>query len=240
MRYRYNDIAVADGVGGWADSGVDPALFSKELCRNIKDIYLKAQKEGDSGSIHSVINNPKQLLTDAVPEWRQKGSSTAVICMLDSQGNYLHTANLGDSGYLLLRKNGLDLLTLYRSKEQTHAFNFPFQVGTGGDDPAKADVQIHDVQNNDILVVGSDGLFDNMYDDQIREVIVPFIKSSDSILDPELVAEMIAKQAEKLSLNQKWMSPFAKAAYNNYYDFRGGKHDDVTVVVSQIKIDAIE
>ena len=205
------------------------------MCRNIKDIYVKAWKEGDTGSIHSVINNPKRLLIDAVGEWRQKGSSTAVIWMLDSQGNYLHTANLGDSGYLLLRKNGLDLLTLYRSKEQTHAFNFPFQVGTGGDDPDKADVQIHEVQNNDIIVAGSDGLFDNMYDDQIREVMIPFIKASDELLDPELVAQMIAKQAEKLSLNTKWMSPFAKAAYNNYYDFRGGKHDDVTVVVSQIK-----
>lgn len=25
-------IAVADGVGGWGEMGVDPGLFSKELC----------------------------------------------------------------------------------------------------------------------------------------------------------------------------------------------------------------
>ena len=30
-----NFIAVADGVGGWANSGVDPAVFSRELCTNI-------------------------------------------------------------------------------------------------------------------------------------------------------------------------------------------------------------
>ena len=33
-------IAVADGVGGWADRGIDPGLFSKQLCRDIKTLYL--------------------------------------------------------------------------------------------------------------------------------------------------------------------------------------------------------
>ena len=28
-------IAVADGVGGWAESGIDPAKFSRALCKNI-------------------------------------------------------------------------------------------------------------------------------------------------------------------------------------------------------------
>lgn len=233
-------IAVADGVGGWAESGVDPARFSRELCRNIQSIFLAALARSDTSSPHSVLNQPRELLLQAVGESREQGSSTAVVCMLDSQGSYLHTANLGDSGYMLLRKNGLDVETLYKSKEQTHGFNFPYQVGTGGDDPMKAAVQVHDVQNNDIIILGSDGLFDNMYEDQIREILQPFVKDSDSILDPELVAQMIAKRAESLSLNTKWMSPFAKNAYDNYYDFKGGKHDDITVLVSQIKIKNIE
>jgi protein phosphatase PTC7 len=29
-------LAVADGVGGWAEMGIDPGLYSKELCRHIK------------------------------------------------------------------------------------------------------------------------------------------------------------------------------------------------------------
>ena len=31
-------LAVADGVGGWIESGVDPANFSRELCANIDEI----------------------------------------------------------------------------------------------------------------------------------------------------------------------------------------------------------
>ena len=27
-----NLMAVADGVGGWADKGVDPGFYSRELC----------------------------------------------------------------------------------------------------------------------------------------------------------------------------------------------------------------
>jgi len=30
---KFSVLAVADGVGGWAEYGVDPALYSKELCR---------------------------------------------------------------------------------------------------------------------------------------------------------------------------------------------------------------
>jgi protein phosphatase PTC7 len=31
----FNLLAVADGVGGWAESGIDPAIFSRKLCVNI-------------------------------------------------------------------------------------------------------------------------------------------------------------------------------------------------------------
>eukprot|EP00352_Strombidinopsis_acuminata_P001575 CAMPEP_0176377882 /NCGR_PEP_ID=MMETSP0126-20121128/29210_1 /TAXON_ID=141414 ORGANISM="Strombidinopsis acuminatum, Strain SPMC142" /NCGR_SAMPLE_ID=MMETSP0126 /ASSEMBLY_ACC=CAM_ASM_000229 /LENGTH=59 /DNA_ID=CAMNT_0017739919 /DNA_START=141 /DNA_END=320 /DNA_ORIENTATION=+ len=32
-------IMVADGVGGWNDSGVDPAKFSKYLCKRVGELY---------------------------------------------------------------------------------------------------------------------------------------------------------------------------------------------------------
>ena len=32
-------LVVADGVGGWASQGVDPGLFSKKLCFNIKRFF---------------------------------------------------------------------------------------------------------------------------------------------------------------------------------------------------------
>ena len=34
-----NLLSVADGVGGWAESGVDPAIYSKRLCKLIGELY---------------------------------------------------------------------------------------------------------------------------------------------------------------------------------------------------------
>lgn len=112
----------------------------------------------------------------------------------------LYSANLGDSGYLLLRKEGLDLVTKYRTKEQQHSFNFPFQVGTGGDDPSKANTEIHEIKDKDIIVMGSDGLWDNLFDVKVIDLIRPFIRDTDDLADPELIAEVIATEAEKFSL----------------------------------------
>lgn len=48
----------------------------------------------------------------------------------------------------------------------------------------KADTQVHDVAHNDILIVGSDGLFDNMFDEKLIEIIWPFVRGQDDIDDP--------------------------------------------------------
>ena len=124
-------LAVADGVGGWAESGIDPAIFSKRLCKNIDELVKKSD---------GYINDPNRLIIDAVSQNHETGSSTCVVVTLDKYKPLLYTANLGDSGYMLLRKSGLDLIQIFKSKEQTHSFNFPFQVGTGGDDPASVDL----------------------------------------------------------------------------------------------------
>ena len=61
--------------------------------------------------------NPRQLLIEAAHLTNQMGSSTCVITSIDKEAPLLYTANLGDSGYLLLRRNGSELTTVYRSKE---------------------------------------------------------------------------------------------------------------------------
>jgi serine/threonine protein phosphatase PrpC len=98
-------------------------------------------------------------------------------------------------------------------------FNFPKQVGTNGNDPAEADVMAHEVEPNDIFVLASDGLFDNLYEPDIINIIRPFIKNSDTILDPELVADMIASKAEEMSKIPDYQSPFSKDAHNHFVDF---------------------
>ena len=81
--------------------------------------------------------------------------------MLDTKNSILHTANLGDSGFMLIRTDAAsrELRIIYRSQEQVHGFNFPFQVGTNGDAPQKAHEFVHQIEFGDILIVASDGYY---------------------------------------------------------------------------------
>ena len=101
-------VAVADGVGGWAEEGVDPSVYSNELCRNLETVY------DELGETQACI----ELFAEAGKRSKSTGSSTLVIGMLDSKAQELDVCLLGDAGYMLLRqRDDASLELLYRSKE---------------------------------------------------------------------------------------------------------------------------
>jgi serine/threonine protein phosphatase PrpC len=61
----------------------------------------------------------------------------------------------------------------FRSKEQQYSFNFPYQCGTNCELPYAAFDNEHRVEHNDIVVMGSDGLFDNVYDADLVTCLYP-------------------------------------------------------------------
>jgi len=99
-------IAVADGVGGWAESGVDPAIYSRNLCENIGKVVQSHEKD-------LYNKKPREALIRAVERTKDMGSCTCVLASIDPEAPYLYTANLGDSGFVVLRKEGLDLVSVY-------------------------------------------------------------------------------------------------------------------------------
>ncbi|RVE65746.1 hypothetical protein OJAV_G00119600 [Oryzias javanicus] len=120
-RHRTADVlGVADGVGGWRDYGVDPSQFSATLMRTCERLV----KEGRFTPSHPVgilTSGYYELLQNKVP---LLGSSTACIVVLDRRSHRLHTCNLGDSGFLVVRGGEV----VHRSDEQQHYFNTPFQL----------------------------------------------------------------------------------------------------------------
>ena len=81
-------------------------------------------------------------------------------------------------------------------------------------------------------MLGTDGLWDNLYTFKIIELIRPFIRGSDNLDDPELISEIISTEAERMSKEKGYLSPFAKNAHKYHYDYMGGKQDDITVMVA--------
>jgi serine/threonine protein phosphatase PrpC len=105
-----------------------------------------------------------------------RGSATFCIVALDDASSAaavtLRVANIGDSGFMVLRDGRL----VFRSEEQQHGFNHPFQLATRDEGNAVAEAQSYtlELQLGDVVVVGSDGLFDNVFDETIVAMSVRF------------------------------------------------------------------
>lgn len=103
-------VGVADGVGGWADIGVDPSLFSFSLMINCfhtceLDQNVPAQEAVCLADPRLVVERAyAKLVADKTVV---AGSSTACVAVVDLSSATIRVANLGDSGYLLIRDGHL-------------------------------------------------------------------------------------------------------------------------------------
>ncbi|KAF5706818.1 PTC7-2C phosphatase [Fusarium mundagurra] len=258
---RINDsgsvaFGVADGVGGWVDSGVDPADFSHGFC----DYMALAAHEHQTGSGPPLT--ARQLMQKGYEaicndNSLRAGGSTACVAIAGADGN-LDVANLGDSGFLQLRLNGVHTY----SEPQTHAFNTPFQLSLvppsvaarmaafGGtqlsDLPRDADVTQHALRHGDILVLATDGVLDNLFNQDILRIasrvlvstgawvmtdsggvrvadslvpLVEFPEASEGKRTATLqsaLATEIVTAAKRASVNTKLDGPFAKEVHKYY------------------------
>lgn len=211
-------IGVADGVGGWAPSGIDSGLYSRELMTNC--VLLARLEDG--------VPDPKGVIVGSVHRSRAAGTCTAVLGCLHKQT--LYVANIGDSGFLVVR-NGK---TLAKSTPMQRGFNFPYQIGgvSEGDDPSLAETYEVSVSTGDAVVLATDGLFDNLYEREIVDVVHAGQKKG---VKPEEVAMWLVKLAQSMGIETHGRSPFSDAAMAAGYSYTGGKLDDVTVVVSYVE-----
>eukprot|EP00742_Colponemidia_sp_Colp-10_P002956 GILJ01003154.1.p1 GENE.GILJ01003154.1~~GILJ01003154.1.p1 ORF type:complete len:277 (-),score=47.54 GILJ01003154.1:182-1012(-) len=222
-------LAVADGVGGWADSGVDPALYSRSLMQNVGQ------------QMESNPLDPKAELVKAAAAVKETGTSTACVLILDDQAKCIRSANLGDSGYLVFRtrsdktkESGSSII--YSVKSQQHYFNCPFQCGSMGDDPIKAEDHKMDIHVDDVILMATDGLWDNVFPEELESIYEKWRKSE---VQPstESLAKSIADQAYTFSLDRKRKSPFTVGAMTQGYSLAqaiGGKSDDITVLIGRV------
>lgn len=220
-------VGVADGVGGWAEVGVDPGLYSRELMGHAMSM-LDSFQDIES-SMHAGI--PQLLLEEAHARTKARGSCTAcIVCLHEGRA---HAANLGDSGFMVVRNGVVEFI----SPQQQHDFNFPFQIGSPdsmSDSPTSAERHAVDVQPGDVLIVATDGLFDNVYPDEVAALVGLSKQKGES---PQEAAELLAKFARARAADPKHLSPFAYGAQQLGYRYNGGKMDDITALVSWIDDD---
>jgi len=229
-------IGVADGVGGWRAYGVDPGLFSVNLMKSCERLVIAGYFAGDQ---------PGKLLAQAFREMKENkqqlvGSSTACLMMLSHTDLKLYTANIGDSGFLVVRQGEV----VHRSQEQQHYFNTPFQLSLPptelqsevlSDQPESADQYEFPVQDGDVILLATDGIFDNV-PDQILIAEMDKVQNCKDIEKIQQCANGIALMARKLSRDPKFMSPFSVNALAAGIVADGGKPDDITLLLATVAL----
>ncbi|KAL7267008.1 Protein phosphatase 2C 7 [Rhizina undulata] len=244
----------ADGVGGYASAGIDSAEFSSTLCARMSSEAARSRIENVTPGRLIEVAYQRILDEGEIPG----GASTACVGVAKPDGS-LEVANVGDSGFLILRQGKV----LYASPPQTHTFNTPFQLAMipkrllqqalhyGGmplsDLPSDANVTTHSLRNGDVVLFATDGVWDNLSNQDILRIvsdemvaasawvvtsegIAPRVKEMEGI--EKRVAAAVVGRAKSASVNEKVDGPFAREVQRWFPEeaFRGGKRDDICVV----------
>ncbi|KAI8325442.1 protein serine/threonine phosphatase 2C [Martensiomyces pterosporus] len=235
--HRSDALGIADGVGGWAGvKNADPSLFARRLMHHV---HMEVQRYDDiddemfshyyEAAPVDILRRAYEITVDEMDLLAMRGSSTACVVVL--RGDELRVANLGDCGLTVVRQGDM----VYRTEEQQHSFNFPYQLGTEehSDRPSDSQVFRLKIQKGDIIIVGSDGVFDNLFDEDILEEARPKLSLPQFHVDPEAISLAIAKRAKLVSEDTRYAeSPFQMRAIQEGLYYQGGKRDDITVVVA--------
>ena len=217
-------MGVADGVFMWREMGIDSGDFSRAL--------MRSSEQSVKAGFQDVVK-VMQTAAAQVREQGAKGSSTVCLAMVDQKAGQLYVINLGDSGLLLLRPAAENEYTLkFRTNQLEHDFGRPFQLGHhfNTDNVEKCDVAQIAVRQGDVVIMGTDGLLDNLSDAEITtEVTNMRVKGASA----SAIAQRLAKAAFEASYDKHRVTPYAMAASEHFeMVYSGGKPDDITVVVA--------
>ena len=211
-------VAVSDGVGSWLSKrGVSAGPFAADLMLNSEKVFT----DGEDDAL--------TILTDAYEATDQIGSATAIIGVLKprSWGYRVELIYLGDSSFFVVTDGNMTL----QPTEQEIEFNRPFCLGkmAGGviyaQEPKDGEKFVINLEGEDMLVLGTDGLFDNLFDDEIMNIINSMGNATASDIAETLV---IAATEKGESLEP---TPFERTSREAGYEHKGGKTDDTAIIV---------
>ena len=113
----------------------------------------------------------------------------------------------------------------------------PYQLGFAGDknestfeNPADAEEMKVPLQAGDLIVMASDGLFDNLPESALLELLQQGVSAGKEV---SAIAQDVVDAAVEAALDKSTDSPFAILAKDNDILWSGGRPDDITVLVGR-------
>lgn len=177
-------LGLCDGFSGVHGYGNSPADLPRELLHNCRQRHEDWRQRCSSlhgGDASDPATWLRRLAEDAYGATHAQGATTLLLAAM-REGDRLVTASVGDCGLLVLRPlsfNPLRLRFVFRSQRRQHSDGCPARVQRFRgvcESQARAvlraaDVQTVAVKPRDLVIMASDGLFDNLSDDDIKAAI---------------------------------------------------------------------
>ncbi|CAF1023739.1 unnamed protein product, partial [Brachionus calyciflorus] len=184
-------IGLADGAGGNRNIGIDPKIFSRSLLGYSVEI-LKNE--------NILPNQMAKLACKSIHILESKhidGSGTLCLLALNKRNNFIHSLNIGDSGFRLIRNGSI----VHKSKA-TMAGSSPKQLYVSEssnysgisfvtEDEIRQDSDLGEFEahKNDIIVLSSDGLYDVVSDNVIEQIVNSYDEKDLQSMADELLSK---------------------------------------------------
>ncbi|KAG6818125.1 hypothetical protein H0H87_000030 [Tephrocybe sp. NHM501043] len=226
-------FGVADGVGGWVDSGVDPSLFSQALMFHAHR-YSRNAWAGEP-EIDPTLDYEER---EEIEGWEM----TPYECLDLAYGGVLREkfVQAGASTACLITMNASSgVLRSAKQRAQTHFFNCPKQLTklpasslrrfsrACVDKPSEAETYRVKLGDGDIVIAFTDGLADNVFASEIVQICALVARRGGTEDEQvQLIADRLVHYARLCMRNVARVSPFEREAARHGQYFTGGKPDE--------------
>lgn len=140
--WAHRMLGVADGVGSWEAQGIDAGKYSRSLIEaalaHFERLVCEGPRPRSGPDALSTLEEVLRRACDDTIAAQIKGSSTLCLVHIDGLSATLASANIGDSGFIVIR----DGAVAYRSAQQEHSFGCPYQLGHHGSASLPTDAQV--------------------------------------------------------------------------------------------------
>eukprot|EP00927_Polykrikos_kofoidii_P065738 TRINITY_DN61453_c0_g1_i1.p1 TRINITY_DN61453_c0_g1~~TRINITY_DN61453_c0_g1_i1.p1 ORF type:complete len:408 (+),score=75.50 TRINITY_DN61453_c0_g1_i1:83-1306(+) len=255
-------LGVCDGVSQLEEFGMDPSELPNELlkvCEELAMLQLIPEDMPRASNSKDSYKGPISLLKEAYEETESFGSTTVLLAALDNSTRIhgkLHpmiaVLSIGDCELLMLRRSNQrkgPFEAVFHTEMQRIDYNAqtPLQlarvdgrIDEDFDESIALEViekgsAVHCVSayEGDIVIMGSDGVFDNLFLDEVVEICNQLMRPSNRAEFTPMPSRILSQVAERIVYASHAKSDSKSGQSNDTPIGKGGKVDDTSVVVAE-------
>lgn len=251
-------LGVNDGVGAWQTKPEGHAALWSRLILHFWALECERQVNCTSQpDTVEFLQHAYEETVAATKNWLGTTTSATALLYCGNDQNranpLLYVTNIGDCQITVIRPR--DRKVLFKSLEQWHWFDCPYQLGTNSLDQPRTDAVLNTVEleEDDIVIAVSDGVTDNLWGHEIMDNVLESIEkwesgdvstlpssdtgnqetSGDHAHCMVFAARRLLNAALTIALDPFADSPYMEKAIDEGLSIEGGKMDDISVVIGQ-------